>query len=91
MEFRCVVPSETFSVDWVINGERLHTIGEERGITEHFHVGDMSYVVTVEARAENDNITLECLANFLDALPARSGEILLHIQGDHNIDLKLQC
>ena len=70
VEFRCFVPSDTFTVDWVINGERLVTIGEERGITEHFNDGDTSHVVTVEARAENDNITVECLAFFRNALPA---------------------
>ena len=91
MEFRCVVPNETRFVEWVINGEPLDTIGEERGITERFRVGDMSHVVTVEARAENDNITLECLAIFRDTAPASSGEIMLHIQGDHKINLKLQC
>ena len=83
VEFRCVVPNETFSVEWVINGEHLNIVGEERGIIAQFHEGDMTYVVTVEARSENDDITLECLAVFLNALPARSEEILLHIQGDH--------
>ena len=76
VEFRCVVLSDILSAEWVINGEPLDTIGEERGITEHFHVGDMSHVVTVEARAENDNITLECFRNIA---PAYSGEIMLHI------------
>ena len=76
VEFRCVVPSKTFIVNWVINGEPLQSIGEERSIT-------------VEATAENDNITLECLAVFRDTAPASSGEIMLHIQGDHNIKFEV--
>ena len=83
VEFSCVVPNETFSVLWVINGQPLDIVGEQMGIIAQFRESDMTYVVTVEARAESDNITLECLAVFLDALPARSEEILLHIQGDH--------
>ena len=82
VEFRCVVPDETYSVEWFINQEPLNSVGEERGIIVQFSEGDMTSVVAVEARTENDNITLECLAFFLDTPPARSEEILLHIQGD---------
>ena len=101
VEFRCVVPSTAFSRTWFIDGESLNILRvgedtpEERGITFNNTLiadGNITYVVMmVEARAENDNITVECLAVFLDALPARSGGILLHIQGDHKINLKLQC
>ena len=89
IEFRCVFPNETFSVEWVINGRRVGAVGEERGITEQIRDGDLADTVVVEARAENDNITLECLTFFLDALPAYSEEILLYIQGEHKINV--QC
>ena len=95
VEFRCVVPSTAFSHAWFIDGESLDILHvgedtpEERGITFNNTLiadGNITYVVMmVEARAENDNITLECLAVFRDTAPASSGEIMLYIQGDHNI------
>ena len=93
MEFRCVVPSTTFTRAWLIDGESLDILHvgedtlEERGITSTLIAdGNITYVVMmVDTRAENDNITLECLAIFRDTAPASSGEIMLHIQGDHKI------
>ena len=79
VDFRCVVPDEALFVEWLINGDPLN---KERGI--QFSEGDMTSVVAVEARSENANITLECLAFFRDAPPASSAAILLLIQGDQN-------
>ena len=92
MEFRCVVPSTTFSRAWFIDGESLDILHvgedtpEECGITFNNTLipdGNITYVVMmVEARAENDNITVECSASF-SSIVAFSEEVLLRIQGDH--------
>lgn len=95
VEFTCFVPSETFTVAWIINGESQTVIGEEilrgRGITARNTLvtdGNKTYVLmTVEARAENDNITLRCLVVIIGIAPVYSEEILLDIQGDHSIQV----
>ena len=94
VEFRCIVPSETPPDDlvWLINGSSQSAIGEEilkeRGITIRDALvtdDDIAYeVMTVEARAENDNIIIECAAVVLfTASVVPSEGISLCIQGDH--------
>ena len=101
VEFRCVVPSETPPDDifWLINGSSPGAIGEEilkeRGITIRDILvtdDDVVYeVMTVEARAENDNSILKCVAVVLFAASVPSEGILLRIQGNHKRTCDIVC
>ena len=102
VEFRCVVPSDEGLVGilWFVNGQSVIHNGEEqtdRGITpdETLRMDEnMSYTyapITVEARAENDNITLQCGTVYLDMLPGRSEMILLRVQGNSHAYVSLSC
>ena len=87
--YTCFVPSDTFSVVWLINGESQNVIGDEalqrKGITASVTIatdGNKMYaLMTVEARAGND-MTLQCLAVIIGTAPVYSEVTLLRIHGD---------
>ena len=83
--FRCIVALDTFSVFWSINGVADVQLEEGRGITPNNSLvteGDTAFAtVSVPARAENDNTTLECVAISPDLMGARSEGVMLQVQG----------
>ena len=101
VEFRCIVPGEIPPDDifWLINGSSQGAIGEEilkeRGITIRDILvtdDDVVYeVITVEARAENDNSIIKCVAIVLFAASVPNEGILLRIQGDHKRTCDTVC
>ena len=68
VEFTCILPDDTLSFIWTINGEYATDIGgmnlASRGITYSNTVireTNRTYtVITIEPRVENNNITLGC-------------------------------
>ena len=89
VNFSCIVASDTISVLWFINGFTVAQLGEEalaeRGITptDTLITEDDSIfvVIRVQARAENDNTTLECVALPPDYVGVRSEAVLFRVQG----------
>ena len=83
--FRCIVALDTFSVIWSINGVADDQLEEGQGITPNSNLvteGDTTFAtISVQARAENDNTTLECVAISPDLIAARSEGVLLQVQG----------
>ena len=90
VEFRCVVASDTISILWFINGFTAAQLGEEalaeRGITYSDTLiteGDSTFIVIrVQARAENDHTTLQCVALSPDYVGVRSEVVVFRVQGN---------
>ena len=90
VDFRCVVASHTISVFWLINGSTTALLGQEalaeRGITysdTFITEGDSTFIVIrVQARAENDYTTLECVALSPEFVPLRSEVVVFRVQGN---------
>ena len=89
VDFRCTVTRDTISVVWFINGTSAAQLGQEalavRGITQSITLitedNSTFVVIKVQARAENDYTTLECLATSPDYVTVKSEEVLFRVQG----------
>ena len=86
--FRCIVALDTFNVIWTINGVSDDQLEDDQGITPNNSLvteGDTALaVLSVQARTENDNTTLECVAVSLVLVGIRISEgVLLRVQGKY--------
>ena len=87
VEFRCIVPSDTDQIGWFINGTLFtEDVLANRGIT----INKLSLIrktnasfalLSIQARAVNNNTTLQCRIVTSSDQVARSEEVLLQIQG----------
>ena len=84
--FRCSVALDTFTMFWIINGVAGDQLEEDQGITPNNNLvteGDTAFAtISVQATAENDNITLGCVAVIHSSL-AYSEVILFRFQGNY--------
>ena len=96
VEFRCIVPSDTVQIGWYINGTSASLIAEDvlanRGITIKFISGtNTSFaLLSIQARAVNDNTTLQCRIATSSDQVARSEEVLLQIQGKYVVYMSMK-
>ena len=84
------MPSDTVYIGWYINGTSASRIGEDvlanRGITIKLFLireANTSFALSIQARAVNDNTTLQCLTVTSSDQVARSEEVLLQVQGKY--------
>ena len=91
MEFRCIVPNDTDQIGWLINGTSASLIAEDvlanRGIDIKLALirgTNTSFgLLSIQARAVNDNTTLWCRIITSSDQVARSEEVLLQVQGKY--------
>ena len=99
VKFTCILPDDTRTFIWTINGDDSTDIGEmnlaSRGITYSNTVireTNRTYtVITIEPRAENNNITLGCAAVIVrEPYLLFSNGVVFRVQGMCRIKNSLQ-
>ena len=89
VKFTCILPEDTLSFIWTINGDYATDIGQMnlvvRGITYSNTVireTNRTYtVITIEPRAENNKITLGCTAIMTRPSFVPSDGVVFRVQG----------